>query len=241
MFPTFTLKSNSPDTISFVNIPLAFDGWQLYARFENADGYVDTAKAGVEVVSYADAYAPVFEEYDKYLSMPYEERRNGHEFVYFRSLTYRVDQCDSYPYALIDLDNNGIKELLFGGGIDGVSGIEGVDRISVAYTLVSAKPVEIFHTWENRECFLLNDNSILEYGRNPGTEVFYFVGNISETEFIWSYGIWIASWEGEYYYSSDGAWGKAGDKIISREEFNEIFSQYKSRIVDIPYNIHYIN
>ena len=246
MFPTFTLKSNSPDTMSFVNIPLGFDGWQLYARFENADGYADTAKAGVEVVSYADAYAPVFEEYDRFLSLPWEERYQVYNSGassrnYFMYVTYGWGDYDYYTYALIDLDNNGIKELLLGGGGVGNSGLGEKGNISAMFTLVSAEPVKVFLSWENCEFFMLDDNSILNYGRNPGYSLTYFIGHISETEFIESNGIWETYWDTVYYYSSDGITGNADDKSISQEEYNTILSQYTSRIVDIPYSIHYIN
>ncbi len=231
MFPTFTLKSNSPDTISFVNIPLGFDGWQLYARFTNADGYVDTAKAEVEVVSYVDAYAPILADYDEVFALPADERER---FVFSSGQDYRngslsllCQYYDAYAYALIDLDDNGIKELIVCAA--------GEKEIFTIYTLVSGEPVNVQTAWERSHLYLLNDGMIYNEGSNSAIEAVYYLYRLEETKLVYQYGLWH-TWNAShtgvaYYVDEDRDANASNDEELTEAQFKAKIEDYNSRIV----------
>lgn len=143
------------DTIALRSIPATLDGWSIRAEFSNDSCSVFTAYADIHVRQFVDLYSDVLDRYraavthgitDLGVTMEYGISELAYD--YFGGTKY-------FCYALIDLDNNGIQELLIYSCLDGTTA-----RINEIYTLVKDSPVRIAIAGGRHGLYLMPDKKI---------------------------------------------------------------------------------
>lgn len=164
---------------------------------------------------YPDIYAPTPDEvslifYEKY----YEDSSLG--------------------YAFIDIDNNGIDELVLG-----EPGKYGILNI---YTLLEGKLVNVFYGWERYSCYITEDNKIATHGSGGAGNVSYMIYDYSNGSLIYSDGVYSFTQDATVYYyhgdidkhdeienpqiSQDEYWNEAESHPAKAIEFT-VFNRYK--------------
>lgn len=89
------------------------------------------------------------------------------ESIFGRSIS---ENLNSIGYAKIDIDNNGVKELI----------IADAGRILATYTVSNDKPVLVFEGWNRNHYFILDDGTIFNTGSNGATYGVFGYYRVSE-------------------------------------------------------------
>lgn len=158
MHPGLSLEVLPEDTVAVSNVPASANGWGMRARFTGPGGAVVSETAYLYVKDYAKAYAGILENYraayysGQYLDPGYMMQNGMSEMAAY---------ANNAGYALIDLDSNGIPELVIEGlGTDSF----GSGVIYGLYTLVDDVPIELAVSQARMRYYLLSDNRILYEG-----------------------------------------------------------------------------
>ena len=94
-------------TIAVRNSPASLNGWSVEAVFSNAGGSVTTAPAMIAVEALDPAYAAVVEKYRNAYASGITEQA-----AYVSGYSEMAGYSQHVGYTLIDLDGNGVKELI---------------------------------------------------------------------------------------------------------------------------------
>ncbi len=95
------------DTIAVSNVPESLNGWSVEAVFSNAGGSVTTAPAMIVVEAVPRAYEPVVEKYRNAYASGITEQA-----AYISGYSEMAGYSQHAGYTLIDLDGNGVEELI---------------------------------------------------------------------------------------------------------------------------------
>ncbi len=158
LHPGLSLEVLPEDTIAVSGVPASANGWGMRARFDGAGRSVYTDTAFLYVKDYAKAYAGIIENYRA-------AYRSGNFANAGYMLQNGMSELASYSsaagYALLDLDANGIPELIIEGmGVQNY----GDNAIYGLYTLVDDVPIELAVSQARSRYYLLSDNRILHEG-----------------------------------------------------------------------------
>ena len=218
----------NPQTNAAVEVPAVTDSG-IVAIQEAAGHYTN---------DYIVKYESVIEKYRE----AYETGNNTSQYALENGLSEVMASSSGAGYALVDLDGNGIPELIIAGfGDEDFSG--GV--IYDLYTLVDGVPVNLSVS-STRSCkFLLRDNSIYHEGSSGAAYSFFTVEHVNgdrleETEMLFRKED-VASNEIHYYYQQGDSESLPSEKsaIISEEEFLKKLAQWESMITIPPLTVIY--
>ena len=155
--PGLILEVLEDDTIAVSDIPLSFNGWAIQARFDDQSQTAVTFPAYIFVGDYIYAYTPVIERYRTAKNAEISHFGQANE----RDVSEWIISCESVGYTLLDLDKNGIPELLLAG-----VGTEDADAgiLFDVYTFHIDRPVRICMSTGRGRYYLLSDNRIYYEG-----------------------------------------------------------------------------
>ncbi len=173
---------------------------------------------------YLSAYAPVFDSYRLWLS-GFEPTMGGmtdrgdyYLDVGETGVSYLCRYVDTLGYALVDMDSNGIPELLIG------SDAEHQEKyIFDMFTLVDGSPQRVLVSSERVSYMLYPDNQILHRGSGGAAYNFMGVYSYSGTEIVMTSGV-VNAGDDQYYEivgETENIFDERlpGDTPITREEY----------------------
>ena len=184
------------DTIEVSNVPLSFNGWAVQARFDSQKGTAVTSPAYIFVGDYINAYRVVIEKYRaaKIAEITTFGEAHNHDVSEWAVYTQQIG------YAFLDLDRNGVPELLIAG-----IGVEDNSRYLLfdLYSFSVDHPVRVCLSMEKGRYYLLADGRIYyESSGNASIAVheFYYLDG-TKLRFLERYFSFIDSQDfGPYVY-----------------------------------------
>ena len=217
MHPGLVLEVLPEDTLGLRNIPASFDGWSARARFDGPGGTAVTERAKITI---RDPYEQIIEDYRKVW-------KNG-EPHYKLGVSELAACADRIGYAMIDLDGNGVRELMI--VVDGEH-YNGV--LCEVYTMQDGKAVNVLQSWARSRTYLLTDGRLYREGSSGAAYQTYGVIAVNGTAYYFLERIDTSDVENglddpvPHYYYSDRA---QQDVPIYSEDANAMIEEWCSRI-----------
>ena len=161
--PGLELETAEEGTLTVSNVPVSFNGWGILARFDGPAGTAAASPAYVYVSDCMNAYTGIIERYRKAKIADLYNYGQAHE----RDVSEWILNCEHVGYALLDLDRNGIPELLLAG-----SGTADANRniLFDVYTWSNDRAVRLCMSTAKGRYYLLSDGRIY-YEGSPGTSI----------------------------------------------------------------------
>lgn len=180
IMPGLSLQALEGDTIAVSNVPGALNGWAVLARFDNNFGYVFSEPAQIYVGDFLNAYANVFDDYRKFISVGVEAYYDiGATF--YTTTELQEYKCNGDPsgvcvhamsgndlgYYFKDINKDGIPELFIGCIYEKHGGFYS-SCIGDMFTLQNGQPRRVLASSERCVYRLRTDNHISyhEWGGN---------------------------------------------------------------------------
>lgn len=196
-------------------------------------------EAATQSEDYATAYEPIFEEYRK----AYASEVPATQYAWEHGISEIIEYSTGVGYALEDLDNNGIPELI----VAGIGTDEFADRMAYGvYTLEGGVPVNLATSSARMRYYLRDDGTILYEGSGGAAYTYirlYRVNgsSLEEVETVFT------NMDGEGtdnprlgYYRQQGYTETLPSDIsvrITEEEFYQCWDQWKSNVYVPPLTV----
>ena len=139
-------------------------------------------------------------------------------------------------YTLVDVDGNGVQELLVGENYgDGEAGTVLYDM----YTIRDGKILHVFDGWDRNRYYLLTNGNFINQGSSgamQSNEAYYiyakgdmiFIRSVIYDSTMWPEGPWFISYEVPYIMDVEPCWTE-----ISEEEANQLNSRFTTVHLDL--------
>lgn len=260
--PGLIVTNPLSDTLTLDFIPLNMNGWHVKAEFYNPAGFTSTESALLTVCEkelehlpssdfsdIPDIYIPVIENC-RYVKNHFDEYGFGNEESeesrneYFKNDIYELGKGADLlqydlGYTLIDLDGDGIEELIIGCHNPEDNNDYFNDIIFALFTINEGEPVKVLQSWVRNRHYLCPDNLIRCEGSSGASNndigIYAFAGNsLKAVEYLWT-----EDYEGdgnvEFHYSHEG-WAYEDDTSkIAYEQYEEILNRLENTpIVKLP-------
>lgn len=195
------------DTVTVENVPLSLNGWSVRARFDGPGGSATTQAALITVSRSEGAYDPVIARYRE----AFAHKDEG----YGISATYDVSELISYAahvgYAKLDLDGNGVEELIIAGiGYD----IPEEPFVYEIFTLENGAPVNVARAWARSRLFLMTDNKIYNEGSSGAAYSNFSVMQVAGSTLRFLNGLYTTDMQADgtpspytYYFTTTNQFG----------------------------------
>ena len=205
--PGLILEVLPEDTLGLRQIPASFSGWSARARYDGPGGTAVTEKASITV---RDPYGEIIETYRTV-------HRSGTGNIE-KGISELVNNYDFLGYALMDLDGNGVQELIL------ASDAYNSNYPNVIYGIYSLQNGSVVCATMSRareRYFMLNDGSFLMRGSSGAMYSHWITYKFSGTSLSLQEQIWtsdephdLADFAPYYYYSIPYG---TGDPIVYDE------------------------
>ena len=206
--PGLILEVLPEDTLGLRQIPVTFSGWSARARYDGPGGTATTNRATITVLeatkpqtttNAGNPYANIIETYRTV-------HRTGTGNIE-KGISELVNDYDYVGYAEVDLDGNGIKELILAS--DGNNIYPFV--IYEIYTLRNGNPILVTSSRARERYFMLTDGRFLMEGSSGAMYGHWITYDFSGESLSVQEQIWtneephdLADFAPYYYYSSGG-------------------------------------
>lgn len=168
--PGLKLEVLDNDTIAVSNVPQSVDGWSVIAIFSNASGSVATQGAKINILSVPMQYQSVLDLYKSAL-----ENGVSEPDAWSKGYSEMAGYANHAGYALVDLDGNGVQELIVAGtGSDNNSG----NIIYEIDTIVNGNLVNLCTSHARDRFYLMNDNRVMNWGSGGAAYDFFNIYNV---------------------------------------------------------------
>ena len=197
LYPDLKIQGLEKETLILSSLPESFSGWRLQAEFYNESGSAFSDPAPVTVtapkhqnISYA--YQPVIENcryiqrFDPALGNP---DGPGPEDIY-NLYEGRDLLSGGLGYAMLDLNGDGIQELIIGCPGTNTFGEKGDNMIYALFTLAGDKPVKLLQSWARSRHYLTQDNAVYYEGSNSAYGTTSIVLRLDGTELTPRRSLW---------------------------------------------------
>ncbi len=256
--PGLIVSNPLSDTLTLDFIPLTMNGWHVKAEFGNPAGFTSTEPAELTVCKkpqeqlppgnlseIPDVYLPVIENcryvqnHFKECGFWKEESEESRNEFFQKDIYGLGDGIDllqyELGYTLLDLNSDGIKELIIGcyNSQDQSDYFNNV--IFALFTIQDNSPVKVFQSWVRNRHYLGPDNLIRNEGSGGASNnvlSFFTLGTnaaLNSVEAVWS-----EDFDGDgnvsLHYSKDGFASEDSNSIISMSEYEELYD----RLNNIP-------
>lgn len=248
-FPELRIDGALDDTLILSDIPLEMNGWFVKAEFFNSAGSSFTESAEIQVAEKVgltqeeelEIYEPVLEncryiEHFKPNTHTPEERAEKDIF--------NMAQCadlvmEDLGYALMDLDDDGIDELLIGCPTENEFGSMGGEIIIALFTIEDGQPVNVFHSWARNRHYLCRDNLIFNHGSNGAANWQDDLFSFEDGELILQIHLKVDDTDQEtreirFYCVKDGTTDLSEENRITSEEFTQSCEELENMVISLP-------
>ncbi|MGI6161595.1 MAG: hypothetical protein ACOYJD_06140 [Christensenellales bacterium] len=215
-------------------------------EYEELEEHQEAEKEEIIKTDYEELYAEVLEKYYVALSEQWDGQALAEASLNILcAYTFEDTPLSSIGYLIVDVDNNGIPELLIGSlAEDGF-----IDKMVFdMYTMSKDQPELVLQGWERNRYYLCLDNSIAnERSGGAGLSVHYIYDLESGKELAVREGI---IYENDYdvvnpwYFTSDNDMNTSNDVLISEEDAWEKLKMYKEMHIQLelkPFSKYNIN
>ena len=184
-------------------------------------------------------YAPVFDSYEKLFAVVDAYRQGSDSPVDLADLDYDLESnlslylesCAKPGYCLIDLDENGVPELLVGLMTDDAF----YSRIVASvFTVEDGAPKLVFTSFTRSRYCLSSEGGFIYEGSGGAAYSDYYACSFSEGALIRAYGVYSDGERGFFYCENGDREGAAKTESIPQEQFSEWFDKLDSRIIEPP-------
>ena len=174
--PGLRLEVLENDTIAVSNVPAGLNGWSVEAVFSNASGSVTTAPAMIQVEAIDPAYAAVVEKYRNAYASGITEQG-----AYVAGYSEMAGYSQHVGYTLIDLDGNGVKELIIAGTGTGNSSDNVIYEIC---TLSGGQALTLCMSRARSRYYLCGNGTVLNEGSSGAAYSEWNVMTVSGTNLL---------------------------------------------------------
>lgn len=219
--PGLTLDISREDTVELSNVPLSFNGWAAQARFDGPGGSVTSAAARITVTQSQGAYDAVIEKYRTAV-----EHKDGSDSVpYEYDVSEMILYADHVGYALMDLDGDGMEELL----VAGIGYLVPEDPyLFEIFTLQDGAPVSVSRSTARARLYLMTDGKLFLEGSSGAANSCYSVMQYSGGTIRFLNGLYTSDTLADgtpsdytYYYTTGNQYGDpalmAGDNAMQEK------------------------
>ena len=203
--PGLVLEELPEDTLGLRQIPASFNGWSARARYDGPGGTATTDRATITVRK--DPYSQVIET-DRAV------HRSGTGNIE-KGISELVNREDFLGYALKDLDDDGVEELILASDMYHLY----PNIIYDVYTLENGKPELLLQSRARSRYFMLRDGRFLMEGSSGAMYASWITYLFSDTSPSVQEQIWTSEEPHDladfapYYYYSAAVYG-TGDPIV---------------------------
>ena len=215
------------DQIVLSSVPASLNGWSVLARYENGDVTKDSGAALITVYSYEELYESVFQNYRDIAKTGSTKDEFG------LSSGAELSKDAELGYCLVDVDGNGICELLVGLR-------EGDDMPKVVrsmFTLVNYKPQLVFVSWARSRYTYAGGNKFVYQGSGGATESSDYIYEYSDGKLSVAEGIYTAD-DGTgnvgYYSVTGGDRNTGTSTAITEEEYASKAAEHAALEQSLP-------
>ena len=227
------LDAAQGDTVALENVPLSLNGWSARARFDGPGGSTTTQSALITVTKSEGAYDALIEKYRQ--AMAHKEEGDA-------AARYDVSEMIFYAshvgYAVLDLDGNGVQELIVAGiGYD----IPDEPCIFEIFTLEGNTPVSAARSQARSRLFLLKDGKLYNEGSSGAASSNFSVMQFSAGQLRFLNGLYTTDVLSDgspspypYYFTTSNQYGDlsllAGDNGMEDKVANTFLNSWRSSI-----------
>lgn len=198
--PGLILEVLPEDTLGLRQIPASFSGWSARARYDGPGGTAVTDRATItvkETTTSRDPYAEIIETYREVHRSGTGNREKG--------ISELVNREDFLGYALKDLDDDGVEELILASDMYHLY----PNIIYDVYTLENGKPELLLQSRARSRYFMLQDGRFLMEGSSGAMYASWITYRFSDTSPSVQEQIWtteephdLADFAPYYYYGT---------------------------------------
>ena len=228
--PGLVLEELPQDTLGLRQIPASFSGWSVRARYDGPGGTATTNRATITVkgsdpapaaATTGDPYADVIETY--------RAVRRANSGNIEQGISELVNSDDFLGYTLIDLDGNGVQELILGS--NGYGNYPNV--IYEIYTLKNGYLEKVTQSRARARYYMLSDGRFFMEGSSGYMNASYITYEFSGDALWVQELVWtseephdMADFAPYYYY---GTANSDGEPIVY-DEAARMIEDWESRI-----------
>ena len=170
MNPGLEVNTQTYDTVYISNVPKTFNNWGVFAVYSNNIGSVKTDAAIVTVKEIPTEYKPVIDKYRNAYASGISEQA-----AYISDYSEMAAYSSAAGYALVDLNSDGVKELIIAGaGNNNSSG----NVIYEICTSVNGFAQTVCRSSARDRYYLRNDNLIYNVGSSGAAYTQYYMCGI---------------------------------------------------------------
>ena len=213
-YPSLIISGADNEALSLNNVPLLLDGWKVQAVFEGEGGPLTSIPARLAVVDHENPYSCIVMRY----SRAFLYGSPSLEYCRTNGISERASACSGVAYALLDIDENGVEELLIAASLPEETDYR-KNRIFDLYTVVDSAPARVFCSSLSTELFLLDEGRMLTVS-GGNTFLSYGIYHLSG-DFLLYDEVYLAEWESDdpdtkvWRHRIDSSIGYSDDNPIS--------------------------
>ena len=198
-----------------------------------------SAQAAPEGTDWLSVYAPVFDSYKDLFAVVDAYKQGSEAPVDLTDLEYDLaDNVSLYleslakpGYCLIDLDGNGVSELMVGLMTDDAF----YSRIIASlFTVENGAPKLVFTSYTRSRYCLSSDGGFIYEGSGGAAYSDYYACSFSGSALTRAYGVYSDGERGFFYCENGDRESAAKTESLTQEQFSEWFDKLDGLIIDPP-------
>lgn len=230
--PGLKLDVSKGDTVEVASIPMSMNGWAAQARFTGPGGSAVTDAAVITLRKSEGAYDPVIEKYRQAKLSD----ATGYSGAAEAGVSEMIYYASHVGYLRMDLDGNGVDELLIAGiGYN----IPDEPYLYEIYTLQDGNPVSVYCATARSRIFLMKDNRIYAEGSGGAYNDFFGVRQLAGSQLFFQEGFYTSQDPQNpdgilYFYTTTNEYGdeaqSANDTSMDEKVAQAMISNWRGAV-----------